>query len=77
MGERASKIFADAMKLPTDERAELLRDLIESVDGPADPRAAQEWTAEIETRARAAIDGTAASIPWETVKSELDARLKR
>ena len=43
MGELAKKIFADAMSLPDAERAELIRELIESVDGAADPSAEQAW----------------------------------
>ncbi len=77
MGELAKKIFADAMSLPDAERAELIRELIESVDGAADPSAEQAWIDEIEVRARRAVDGSTPGVAWGTVKAELAARLKK
>ena len=37
----------EALNLPRAERAELARDLVQSLDGPADPDAAKAWDAEI------------------------------
>jgi len=47
------------LSLPENERAELARDLIRSLDAEADPDAARKWADEIERRARAVLDGTA------------------
>jgi putative addiction module component (TIGR02574 family) len=43
-------VLADILRLPPEERARLAIELIRSLDGQADPDAAQAWEAEIERR---------------------------
>jgi putative addiction module component (TIGR02574 family) len=65
----------EALELPEDERAELVCDLIDSFGAPpSSERTDEEWIAEIERRARAAIAGEP-GIPWEEVRAAVKRRL--
>lgn len=44
------RLRSEALNLPRAERAELACDLVQSLDGPADPDAAKAWDAEIQRR---------------------------
>lgn len=64
------------LSLPVDERADLAREIIASLDGDADAGAAQAWLAEIERRAQQVADGTAVLTDWTVVHERLASRLK-
>ena len=64
-----------ALSLPENERAELARDLIRSLDGVADPHATKEWAGEIVRRARAVLDGTAEPVDGHEALARARARL--
>ncbi|MBC7975015.1 MAG: addiction module protein, partial [Myxococcales bacterium] len=53
MSERARKLLHEAMELPLSERAELVMDLLASLD--VEPEADAAWVSEIERRAREAL----------------------
>lgn len=59
MAPRPDRVRADALSLPTEERARLAHDLIASLDDAQDPGAAEAWVAELERRAREVESGTA------------------
>ncbi len=63
------------MQLPRGERAELARDLIASLDDPADEDVETAWLAEVEKRLREVDNGTAELEDWEAVRSRIAARL--
>jgi putative addiction module component (TIGR02574 family) len=51
MASRISdRLRNEALNLPHAERAELACDLVQSLDGPADPDAVTAWDAEIQRR---------------------------
>ena len=53
------RLRAEALNLPDAERAELARDLVQSLDGPTDADAAKEWDAEILRRLDEITSGNA------------------
>ena len=70
----------EALELPVTERADLAAELLASLDdGPPEDRAAVEaaWAEEIERRARRAMSGESAGIPWEEVRRRAEAELRR
>lgn len=75
MARHAEQVLKEALQLPEDERAELVCDLIDSFGAPqTSERTDEEWIAEIERRARAAIAGEP-GIPWEEVRAAVKRRL--
>ena len=70
-------VAAEALGLPREARADLARQLIESLDDPADAGAEEAWLDEIERRHREVEAGTAKLVPWQTVRATIEARLRR
>lgn len=68
MTDRARKLLQDAMELPVSERAELVADLLASLDGEPEAEVEAAWAAEVERRARESPDN---DVPWETVSAEM------
>jgi len=80
MTSRARELLREALTLPIAERADVAAELLASLDAaeadnPAEVEAA--WAAEIERRARRAIAGESAGIPWEDVRQRAEAELRR
>lgn len=67
----AKDVFSRALGLPIDERAKLALELITSLDGPADPDAADAWDREIERRVNDFRAGKTKAVPWEQVRAEM------
>ena len=67
MAESVKQLLRSALKLPPGERAHLVAALLASLelDVPGEARSADEWVAEIERRARAAIAGAPGLDPAE------------
>lgn len=72
---RLPQLREEILRLPENERAELARDLIRSLDGEADPAAAKKWADEIERRARAVLDSTAEVIDGPEALARVRTRL--
>jgi putative addiction module component (TIGR02574 family) len=72
---RLPQLREEMLRLPENERAELVRDLIRSLDGEADPEAAKKWADEIERRARTVLDGTAELVDGREALARVRARL--
>lgn len=70
-------IRQNALSLPLEERAELARDLIASLDGPADANAQAEWDQEICRRINRLRSGEATLLEPEEVFARIRERLKR
>jgi len=66
MAKSARELFEEAMELDPEERATLLRLLIESEDGVEDA-----WRVEIERRMAELDSGTVQTIPWEELRARL------
>ena len=76
MGRQAAQIFAEALELEVDERAELASQMIASIDGAPDHDADHAWATEIERRANRAISGESQGSDWEQVRSRIQAKLE-
>jgi putative addiction module component (TIGR02574 family) len=70
----ATDVLADILRVPAEERARLALELIRSLDGQADPDAAQAWDAEIERRGAEVEAGTAATMTLEEYRAHVSAR---
>ena len=67
----------EALNLPHAERAELARDLVQSLDGPIDPEAAREWDAEILRRLDEVKSGNAQIVDRAEFARRMRERLAR
>ena len=71
MAKSARELFEEAMKLDPEERATLMRLLIESVDAEAKDGVEDGWRVEIERRMAELDSGTVQTIPWEELRARL------
>jgi putative addiction module component (TIGR02574 family) len=71
----ADAIAAEALSLPTNERAALVLLLAESLDDEHDADAEELWAAEVASRIEALRAGTAETITAEEALAEARARL--
>jgi putative addiction module component (TIGR02574 family) len=62
------------MRLDPQERATLLRLLIEALDAETDDGVDEAWRVEIERRVAELDSGSVDLIPWEEVRARLDRR---
>jgi putative addiction module component (TIGR02574 family) len=67
----------EALNLPHAERAELACDLVQSLDGAADPDAAKEWDAEILRRLDEVTSGNAQIIDRAEFARRMRERITR
>ena len=75
MPRTAEQLLEEALQLSEDQRAELTWGLLDSFGPPpAEDRRNEEWIAEIERRARAALSGEP-GISWEEARAEIRHRL--
>ena len=77
MSKPARSVFADALRLEPETRAELAAELLASLDGPTDPDAEAVWDAEIERRIVAIEGGAIRLEPWADVKRRIEKTLGR
>ena len=77
MSERAHKLLKDALGLPVQDRADLIAELLASLEGEPDEDVEAAWAAEIERRARGALADPDGGEPWETARDEIRDELKQ
>jgi putative addiction module component (TIGR02574 family) len=65
-----------ALRLPREQRADLARTLLRSLEEGSDADAASAWVEELTRRAHEVADGTAKLVDWETARERIAARLK-
>jgi putative addiction module component (TIGR02574 family) len=70
-------IRAEALSLPTDDRAKLALALIESLDDLAPSEIEQIWLDEASRRAQQLDDGSVESIPGDEVAAQARGLLRR
>ena len=72
MAASRERLLEEALRLPEDQRASLVAELLESFGAPPTeiPRASEEWIAEVERRAREAMSG-ASSVSWEKAQAQI------
>jgi putative addiction module component (TIGR02574 family) len=73
----ADDILSDALKLPTEQRARLARDLILSLEGEGEPDAEAEWDAVLERRAQDVLTGRVKGVSLDDVRQAVADRLAR
>jgi putative addiction module component (TIGR02574 family) len=74
MARSARELFEEAMKLDPQERATLMRLLIESWT-PSPRRGPDDaWRVEIERRMAELDSGAVEAVPWEELRARLDRR---
>ena len=71
MARSARKLFEEAMRLDPEERATLMRLLIESLDAEAEEGVEDAWRVEIERRMAELDSGSVETIPWEELRARL------
>ena len=71
MARSARKLFEEAMKLDPQERAALVRLLIEALDAENAEGVDGAWRAEIERRVEELDAGSVEAIPWEKARARL------
>jgi putative addiction module component (TIGR02574 family) len=74
MARSAQELFEEAMSLDPQERATLMRLLIEALDPEAEPGVEDAWRVEIERRMAELDSGSVETIPWEEVRARLHRR---
>lgn len=71
MARSARELFEEAMALDPEERAKLMRLLIETLDSAAEEGVEDAWRVEIERRMRELDSGAVETIPWEELRARL------
>jgi putative addiction module component (TIGR02574 family) len=69
-------VLEQALQLPPEERADVAKRLIASLDGPADGDVEAAWLAEVERRLETVDRGAASFEPWEVVRARIAARIR-
>jgi putative addiction module component (TIGR02574 family) len=79
MSKNAARLLQDALQLSENERMELVCRLLASLDLEAPGEEApsdQDWLAEIERRAHAALAGEQ-GIPWDEARADIEQQLRQ
>jgi putative addiction module component (TIGR02574 family) len=71
MTKTTESVLADALRLDRNARAELVAELLASLDGPPDLDAASAWDEEISRRVDAIETGTIELESWEDVRRRI------
>lgn len=73
----ASNMIEQALQLPSEERARLAEQLLQSLNLPLDSDVEAAWAAEAEARRRAVLSGESETLSSEEVITRLRARHER
>ncbi|MGH7323116.1 MAG: addiction module protein [Candidatus Rokuibacteriota bacterium] len=71
MARSARELFEEAMRLAPDERAALIRLLIDALDAESEEGAELAWRVEIERRIAELDSGEVEAVPWEELRARL------
>jgi len=71
MAKSARELFEEAMRLDPQERATLMRLLIDTFDGESEEGADEAWRAEVERRSAELDSGAVEAVPWEELRARL------
>ena len=69
-------VLDEALRLPPSDRAAIARELIASLDAPADSDVEEAWLVEVERREQEVSAGTAKLEEWSVVRERIAARLR-
>jgi hypothetical protein len=76
MNARTRRVLEEALELPSEERGELARELLESLQDSAPPEVEAAWAPMIARRAKEVLDGTAATRDLDEGLDEIEARAR-
>jgi putative addiction module component (TIGR02574 family) len=71
MARSARELFDEAMRLAPEERAALIRLLIDTLDAESEEGADEAWRVEIERRIAELDSGEVETVPWEELRARL------
>lgn len=77
MARAVSIIQQEIRALSTSDKAQLLRVLLEELDGPTDPGIDAAWAAEVQRRSREIDEGVVQCVPADEVFRKIDALVKK
>ena len=77
MSRPVDDVLARALSLDVKSRAEVVSELLSSLEGPPDADAEVAWEAEIRRRVAAIEAGTAKLEPWDDLKARIEKALRR
>ena len=77
MARAVSEIEKEIRGLERDDQEQLLRALLEELDGPPDPNVERAWLEEAQRRSRELDTGAADAIPADEVFAKARDQLKR
>ena len=75
VSRNATRLLADALKLPEPERVVIASELLDSVVGGADPAWTAAWEEELAARAARVRSGEEATASWDDVRNWIARRL--
>jgi putative addiction module component (TIGR02574 family) len=75
MSRDAAEVLKDALALPVEARAALIRSLVDSLDINVDEGAEEAWREEIRRRLDEIDNGATKLVPWDEARRRLLARL--
>jgi len=73
MNARIDHLLAEALDLPTDERAALVLALLDSLEGSPEASISKAWREEVRRRRQSLKDGSSAATPWADARGRLSA----
>lgn len=76
MSTTAEDVLKEALRLPEDERARVAAELLASLEPDIETRDGEAWIAEVERRARVAIDGLP-GLSWDETRTSVEERVSR
>jgi putative addiction module component (TIGR02574 family) len=71
MARSARELFEEAMRLDPQERATLMRLLIETLDAESEDGIEDAWLVEIERRMAELDSGVVETVPWEELRARM------
>jgi hypothetical protein len=74
MNARTREVLEEALELPSEERGQLARELLDSLQDSAPSEVEKAWAPVIARRAQEVLDGTAATRDLDEGLDEIEAR---
>jgi putative addiction module component (TIGR02574 family) len=71
MARSARELFEEAMRLDPEERATLMRLLIDTLDAESEAGAEDAWRIEVERRITELDSGAVETVPWDELRARL------
>lgn len=76
MNARTRKVLTEGLELPSEERGEVARQLLESLQATASPELETAWSDVIKRRVTEVLDGSAATRDVDDALNEIERRAR-